>query len=145
MQVTPLPRAVAAVLEHGEQPIEWFVGVDGPRPGVEAFAGLVFVALLLPFGNYWVAGIAAVAFFIVVVMARRHLTVVRTDRGLLLIHGRWRRTPPADAAVERLALGAKVELRDDGDPSVAVGGRRLWVYPLDRYVAFAMARESKSK
>jgi hypothetical protein len=126
-EVTELRRAMQARVPADEVVLGAFVGIRGPRPGVEAFAGFAFVAGLLLTSSYWVAIPISVAVFVAVNFARRYVTVARTDRSVLLLENGRRSSPPADAEVTRLPMNSITASSDAGDPSVSVGYARFWV------------------
>ena len=79
-----------------------FIGVSGPRPGVEALAVPVFAIVLVVTSSYWSAIPVAIAVFAGVSLARTFMTVARTDVNVLVIETGRRRLPARDSALTRL-------------------------------------------
>jgi hypothetical protein len=121
-------RAMAAErLGPDVEVIGAFLGIRGPRPGIEALGGLAGVPLLILTDSRWFFFVVTAAVFAGVAFARRHYTVIRTADAVLLIdHGR-RSRPSADANVTRLPPDSITVSDADGDPAATVGHLGLWL------------------
>jgi hypothetical protein len=120
-------RTIVPLLDPEERVLGAFIGVSGPRPGVEALAVLPFVAVLIATSNQVLAWLVAIAAIVTVTVLRSYATVVRTDRAVLVIDSGRRRLPRAPAAVTRLAVNAIEVVNGSGDGRVTVGFAEYWV------------------
>ena len=104
-----------------------FIGIRGPRPGVEIFGGLAATVVLILTGSIWLAAPIAIAVFVGVARARRYYTVIRTNEEVLLIDDGRRSRPRAGANVTRLPPNSITVSDAEGDPAATVGYMGLWL------------------
>ena len=136
-----LVEAVATFIPSDEQLLGVFLGSRGPRPGMEALAGLPFVLTLLLTSSQIAAWVVLVVGFVGVTVARTHVTVVRTDRSVLDIENGRRQLPAKDAFVSRLpASFEQVSVVASGDPRAIVGGQSMWVRGVHQDEAYRLSR-----
>lgn len=123
-----LREVVATRVDPDEEVFGAFIGMSGPRPGVEAFSGLPLLLLLLFTGIVWLGVVAGAVTFALIVASRNYMTVAVTARGVVLLdHGR-RTSPSPDAELVRMPPKVRIIVDDvTGDPTVNVGQFGLWV------------------
>ena len=121
-------RADAAeLLGSGTAVLGAFLGIRGPRPGVEIFGGLAGTGVLLLTGSTWLFGITVGIVIAVVAANRRYYVVVRTaDEVLLIDNGRRARLRPG-GGVTRLPTNSISVSDAEGDPQATVGFMGLWL------------------
>lgn len=136
-QSDALAREVETLLENDERLLGTFVAIRGPRPGAEAWLGLLgpLVGLL---GMLTATG--------GVNRRRRRFAVGLTDRNVVKIELGWRLRPASNAVVVRLPRDAITPPpRRTGDQKISLVGEDLWVSLLDSDEAVRLARLGRSE
>ncbi|MEN9643778.1 MAG: hypothetical protein RL238_447 [Actinomycetota bacterium] len=126
--LSELRQVVETRVEPDERVLGAFIGMTGPRPGVEAFSLLPFAVVLVMFGSFWIAAVVGAITFGLIVWSRTNVTVARTTRGVVLLEQGRRMVPSPDAELVRMPPNVGIIVGDEtGDPTVNVGQFGLWV------------------
>ncbi len=104
-----------------------FIGICGPRPGIEVLGGLAGTGVLLLTGSRLLLAAVVVASFAGVTYARRFYIVIRTNDEVLLVDNGRRSRPRADASVTHLPPNSISVSDAEGDPAATVGHTELWL------------------
>jgi len=104
-----------------------FIGICGPRPGVEVLGGLAGTGVLLLTGSRLLSAAVLAASLAGVSSARRFYTVIRTNDEVLLVDNGRRSRMRAGASVTRLPPNSITVSDADGDPAATVGHLELWL------------------
>ena len=137
-----LPSGIAlrAHLVDDEQVLGAFLGIRGPRPGVEVLVCLPAMLALLITGRSWTWPVVLGVGIAVVAGRRRYVTVVRTDQAVVRIEqGRSTKLQPG-ATAARLPITAIGFVDDSGDARVLVESEWFWLLPDQRDTAYRLSR-----
>ena len=123
-----LIREVQGIVPGGERVIGAFVGIRGPRPGMDVLVLLPYPVLLMLTDDHLLAVGVSVATFVAIHFLRTFVTVARTERSVLVVNTGRRRRVQQRSPVDRLPVTAiDVDRHGSGSTKVDVGGETFWV------------------